>query len=270
MDSPVHSRIGAPAVAGTGVAAGLLNGLLGIGGGIVIVPMLLLRARVAPSIAVGTSLAAVVVLSSSAFALHVSFSGYRLSAAGSALLILAGIGGAQLGSRLLERLTVRWVLLIFSLVVAGTATRLIWHGLGLESADPPPAVAPPLWAYPALGLASGVLSGILGVGGGALVLLGLAAIFHVPVQGALPIALAVNVTNALSGCYRQARAGNVLWRQVGRLVPGALAGIAGGVALAIHLPADALRLIFGGFFLMMAIRMGWQGLKEPGLDRPDR
>lgn len=268
QSTAVHPRVGAPTVLGTGFVAGLLNGLLGIGGGIVIVPMMLLRARVSPSTAVGTSLAAVVALSTCAFALHVSFTGYRLSLAGSALLIVAGVAGAQLGSRVLRRLTTRWVLITFSVVVAGTAARLIWHGLGVESAAQPVPLDPPLWAYPLLGLVSGVLSGLLGVGGGALVLLGLATLFHMPVQGALPIALAVNVTNALSGGATLALSGHVLWRPVGQLVLGALVGVAGGVALAIHLPPDALRLVFGGFFLLMAMRTGWQGYKEGGAARP--
>ena len=117
-------------------------------------------------------------------------------------------------------------------------------------------------AYLAVGFASGVLSGVFGVGGGAMVLLGLAVFFGLPIHQGLALALAVNVTNALTGCIRHARADQVLWPDVRRLVPVALIGIAIGAALALYLPADSLRLVFGSFFLFMAIRMGHQALQS--------
>ena len=88
----------------------------------------------------------------------------------------------------------------------------------------------PLAAFVILGLVAGGLSGIFGVGGGALVLLGLAALYGVPVREGLPVALALNVTNALFGFATHARAGRVLWQEIHVLLPSAVFGIALGVS----------------------------------------
>ncbi len=60
----------------SGFAAGLLNGSFGIGGGIVIVPGLMLGRKIGVGAAVATSLSAVTVLSLPALAVQVSLSGF--------------------------------------------------------------------------------------------------------------------------------------------------------------------------------------------------
>lgn len=238
-----------------GAAAGLLNGLIGIGGGIVIVPGMILHRGATPQVAVGTSLATVVVLSSCAFALHVGFSGFALSPVGACSIIVTGMLGTYVGGRILARLTARWMLLLFAAFLLLFSSRLVAQGLGFAFTPAGGAAPPPLWSFPVLGFASGVLSGLFGVGGGALVLLGFAVLFGMPVHQGLPVALAVNVTNALAGSIAHARAGRVLWREVGWMVPTALAGIVAGTALALWLSADVLRIVFGGFFMFMGVRI---------------
>jgi uncharacterized membrane protein YfcA len=246
-----------------GLMAGVLNGLIGIGGGIVIVPGLIVHRRASPQVAVGTSLAAVVVLSSIAFLLHASFTGIEIGPWSLALVIASGIVGAQIGAWMLKRMTVRWLLLMFSLFILIMSARLLAQGLSIGVAEVALAATPPIWSYAAIGIASGVLSGLFGVGGGALVVLGFAVFFAMPVQQGLPVALAVNVTNALAGCARHGFAGRVLWREVARMVPAAILGIAAGTAVAIWLPAGGLRIVFGAFFLFMALRIGHQALRRP-------
>ena len=50
------------------------------------------------------------------------------------------------------------------------------------------AEAPPLWSYPAVGVASGFFSGVLGIGGGGIVVLIFATFFHTPILGGVPLA----------------------------------------------------------------------------------
>jgi len=246
-----------------GFAAGLLNGLIAIGGGIVIVPGLLVHRRASPEVAVGTSLTAVVVLSSIAFVLHASFTGLGLDPWGLSVVIASGILGAQVGAWILARVTVRWLLLLFSVLVLIMSVRLLAQGLGVGVTSIAWSGAPPLWSYPAIGMASGVLSGLFGVGGGALVLLGFAVLFGMPIQQGMPVALAVNVTNALAGCVRHGFAGRVLWHEVARMVPAAIFGIAAGTAIAMWLPPGGLRGVFGAFFLFMSFKIGRQALRRP-------
>ena len=254
-------RDGFAPIAFIGFLAGALNGLIGIGGGIVIVPGLMLHRRASPQVAVGTSLACVVVLSTVAFGVHAFFSGLVFGVTGLLVIIASGMLGTQVGGLVLARLTASRLLALFSLLLLVMSGRLVWQALGLTLEDSVWSGEPAAWAYPVIGFASGILSGLLGVGGGALVLLGFAALFAMPVHEGLPIALAVNVTNALAGCARHARAGRVLWREVRQMVPAAIAGVVAGSAVALALPPDWLRLLFAGFFLFMAVRIGYRSIR---------
>lgn len=262
-----------------GFAAGTLNGLIAIGGGIVITPGLVVYGRASPEVAVGTSLAAVAVLSSVAFLMHASFGGLGLSVYGIAAVVIAGMVGAQVGAWMLSRLTASWMLFLFSAFLVVMSVRLLVQALGMDvgldmGLDMDIGAAPgawagalPWWSYPVIGFLSGILSGVFGVGGGALVLLGFVVLFGMPVREGMPLALLVNVTNALAGCVRHSRAGRVLWREVRRMVPAALVGIAIGTAVAISLPPDALRLVFGGFFLFMSGHVARQAYRRRQIGR---
>ncbi len=245
-----------------GYVAGVLNGLIGIGGGIVIVPALILYRGASPQVAVGSSLAAMVLLSSAAFLVHVWLTGLGMSLWALVALMGAGVVGAQLGAMILAHLTARWMLLLFAAFVLTLSARLLAQGLGFLPGEALWTSAPPAWSYLAIGFASGVLSGVFGVGGGGLVLLGFAVLFGLEVHAGLPLALAVNVTNALAGGVRHAAAGRVLWREVARMVPAALVGIVMGAAAAIWLPPDELRIVFGAFFVFMALRLARQAVKR--------
>ncbi len=246
------------AVATIGFVAGLLNGLIAIGGGVVIVPGLIRYRQVTPQVAVGTSLGAIIVLSSIAFVVHFSATENFVGGLSLVSAVLGGSAGTQVGARILAGLDTRGLLKLFAVFVFFLSLRLLSQGLGFSVDADTVGGMPPLWAYLTVGFASGVLSGVFGIGGGAMVLLGLAVFFNLPIQQGLALALAINVTNAVTGCIRHAWAGRVLWSDVLRLVPTALIGIAIGSALALNLPADSLRLIFGGFFLFMAVRIGRQ------------
>ena len=87
------------------------------------------------------------------------------------------------------------------------------------------------WIYPVLGVAAGILSGLLGVGGG-LLLVG-ALIMLLPMQGvpeaiAVPVALASSlgsiVLTGLSSAWAHQKRGAVLWPTVAWMVPGLLLG----------------------------------------------
>ena len=244
--------------AGLGLLAGVMNGLIALGGGVLITPLLVV-AGVNPQIAVGTSLAAVTMLSCIGFTAHYLLGGISLGLVPIVAAVVGGAAGTVLGSKILARLTPHWMLMLFSIIQILVAIRLIDQGLGLALLGEVIPGGAPLWAYVTLGLFAGTLSGIFGVGGGALVLLGLAAFYGVPVVEGLAIALALNGTNALAGVVHHARQGRVLWRELKILMPTAVIGIGAGAALAHELPADAMRVVFGGFFVFMGIMLAQKG-----------
>lgn len=247
--------------AGIGFAAGLLNGLLGIGGGIVLVPGLILIRNVTPRVAVSTSLGTVLCLASLALVVHVSISGLYFGLLGSALMLLSGMVGSQAGSYLLNRISQRAILYLFAAFTFLASTHLILQGLGVYAMGNGPAREPPLWSYAAIGGMSGLFSGMLGIGGGGIVVLAFSSLFGAPVLGGLPLALAVNVVNAGSGVVAQWRTGQILWRQVARLVPAAVVGIGVGVALAVVMSAGLLKVVFAIFFIFMGSRLLLRGAR---------
>lgn len=245
-----------------GFFAGLMNGLIALGGGIFLTPMLVMHRGAAPEVAVGTSLCAVIILSACSLVLHTSVSGLILGWEAILITVVSGVAGSVIGGRILAGISPRAMMLTFSVFVLLVSGRLIAQGLGYVLPVAESSAGAPVWAYMALGCFSGVLSGLFGVGGGALVLLGLAAFFGTPVQEGLPIAFALNITNALAGAWRHARAGRVLWREVRILIPSAVVGIFCGTAAALSLPPDALRIFFGCFFLFMGTRIARQALRS--------
>ena len=150
------------------------------------------------------------------------------------------------------------MLYCFAAFTAVASTNLILQGLGLVKELNGGVITPPMWSYPSIGIVSGFLSGVLGIGGGGIVVLAFSLIFHTPVLGGLPLALAINVVNSTSSVVAQRGTGQTHWEDVVKLVPAALVGIAVGVAMAIVMPANALKVIFALFFLYM----GWRLLRR--------
>ena len=105
-------------VIATGVGAGFLSGLFGVGGGLVIVPALMAVLGMDQRRASSTSLAAIIVtaaVGSGTYALH-----GEVSWAGGALLVVGALAGSQIGVWLLRRLpapSLPWILIGFTLFV---------------------------------------------------------------------------------------------------------------------------------------------------------
>jgi len=108
-----------------------------------------------------------------------------------------------------------------------------------------------------LGVAAGIFAGMFGVGGGilfvpALVALGLD---HHDATGTSLLAILPTV---LVGTWRQSRYGNVRWRPALVLGVAAAASAQGGVVLAEALSDAALRRLFAGFLVLVAVQIAWR------------
>jgi uncharacterized membrane protein YfcA len=104
----------------------------------------------------------------------------------------------------------------------------------------------------AMGLCGGVVSGLLGVGGGILFVPALTLVLSLTQVKAEATSLLAIIPVALVGAARQHRYGNVSLKE--GAVVGALAalGVAGGVALANALPQRALKVLFAVMLLVVA------------------
>jgi uncharacterized membrane protein YfcA len=103
-----------------------------------------------------------------------------------------------------------------------------------------------------MGLAAGVVSGLLGVGGGILFVPALTLVLDLSQVKAEATSLLAIIPVALVGAARQQRYGNVALRD--GVVIGILsaAGVAGGVAAANALPQRTLRILFAAVMLLVA------------------
>ena len=110
-------------LAGVGTAAGLFSGLFGVGGGVVIVPGLVLWLGYGDREATGTSLAAIVVIASAATLTHGAYGNVRL--ADGLLVGLPAVGGVLAGTWLQQRVAPRRIRLLFAALLVATAVDLL-------------------------------------------------------------------------------------------------------------------------------------------------
>jgi uncharacterized membrane protein YfcA len=112
-----------PQLAVVGTAAGLFSGLFGVGGGIVIVPLLVLWLGYGEREATGTSLAAIVVIAGVTAAIHGAYGNVRTD---DALLVgVPAVGGVLLGTWLQQRVATRWISLGFAALMVAASVELM-------------------------------------------------------------------------------------------------------------------------------------------------
>jgi uncharacterized membrane protein YfcA len=110
-------------LAAIAAAAGVFSGLFGVGGGAVVVPLFILWLGYEEREAAGTSLAAIVIIAAVTAALHALYGNVDF---GKGVLIgVPAVFGALIGTRLQQRVPVRWISLIFAAVLVAVAVELV-------------------------------------------------------------------------------------------------------------------------------------------------
>jgi uncharacterized protein len=113
-----------------------------------------------------------------------------------------------------------------------------------------------------IGLAAGIIAGLLGVGGGVLFVPGLVFFLGLDQHHAEATSLLAIVPVALVGTYRQDRYGNVHRHDALALGLLSLAGAAGGVALANTLSGTVLRDAFAVLMVIVAAQLVHRALRD--------
>ena len=108
-----------------GFAAGLLSGLLGIGGGIIIVPGLIWAAGLDRHTASGTSLVAILPIAVVAAVTYAVAPGGAFEPEASAIFVVGSLGGAVLGARVNARISERGLRIVFALITGVFGLRLV-------------------------------------------------------------------------------------------------------------------------------------------------
>ena len=239
-----------PALLGA-LAIGLSLGLLGSGGSILTVPVLHYLVGQPEKLAIGGSLLVVGLIASAAcvpYALSRQVDWRKVLWFG-----LPGMAGAWLGATV-----ARWVpgplqLALFAGVMLVASWRML-RGGPLHATTHEPRLA----AVIAGGTGVGLLSGLVGVGGGFLIVPALVLLAGVGMSSAVGTSLAVIALNAFTGFlkYQQVLARQQLDLDWPVLLVVAAVGIVGSFAghrLGRRLPQAVLRRVFGVFLVVMAL-----------------
>ena len=144
-----------------GVAAGLLGGLFGVGGGLIMVPGLIGVAKMERRRAHGTSLAATLPISLASLVTYLAHGNVDWAVA--FFITIGAIVGAIVGTHLLHVIPKNVLVIIFVVTILATATRLLIGSHDSPGIDITVGVAVILVL---VGFVSGTLAGLLGIGGG--------------------------------------------------------------------------------------------------------
>lgn len=187
-----------------GLGAGFLSGVFGVGGGILVVPGLMVFVKMEQRRAHGTSLAAVLPISAASLVTYWLHDHVDWPVA--LWLTVGALGGAYVGASLLAIISKRNLALVFAIVLGVIGVRLFFTVSGTGRDDITVGLA---LAYVVVGVCTGALSGLLGVGGGAIMVPIMAVVFGVPSVIAKGTSLAVIIPTALMGTLRNRSNQNV-------------------------------------------------------------
>jgi uncharacterized membrane protein YfcA len=112
-----------------------------------------------------------------------------------------------------------------------------------------------------LGILAGLVSGLLGVGGGILFVPTLLAL-DLSQRSAEATSLLAILPTVAAGAWRQHRYGNVRWRAALVVGIASIAGVAGGVLAAEALPEHALRRLFAVLTICVAVQIAVRALRD--------
>jgi uncharacterized protein len=258
--------------------AGFLGALTGLGGGVVLVPALALLFGVDIRYAIGSSIISVIATSSGSAAAYVKegYSNVRIGM----LLEIATTLGALLGAFLATRVTTQTIAIVFGLVLFYSALQSFFE---IEREAKKSASADPLATrlklngqYPignsrrryyvqhvpagfGLMVGAGALSGLLGIGSGALKVIAMDRVMRIPFK------VSTTTSNFMIGVTAAASAGIYLSRgyiEPGLAMPvmlGVLTGALAGTKVLVVARVPTLRKVFAGVIVLLAVEMIFNG-----------
>ncbi len=241
-----------------GMLAGLVGGLVGVGGGVLMVPLMVEWLKLRQHEAHGTSLVAIVftgVAGSVAYGLQGSVDLFAALLLASTAMLSARQGArfaASLAEWKLKRSFGGFLLFVASLLALKSFLPTLFpsNPLGVSGISHFVKAGVLLLT----GLITGFLSGMMGVGGGLLMVPAMVLLVGITQHTAQGTSLLVMVPAGMVGAWTHWRLGNV----VASLVPGLILGVLAGTQIGAHfahaLPENHLRLFFAAFAGFMSLR----------------
>lgn len=253
-----------------GLVVGIILALTGAGGGILAVPLLVfgLQMGVAQAGPIGLLAVGMAAAVGALLGLRDGIVRYRAAL----LIAVAGMLLSPAGLWLAHRIDNRWLSVLFAIVLLLVAVRT-WHQARRPAAtcsSAPAAMYPCqrsadsgrfIWtsacarALALSGTVAGLLSGLLGVGGGFVMVPALQRYTDLPMRSVVATSLAVIALVSVAGVAASAATGGVVWPVAMPFSAGALAGMLGGRALAARLAGPHLQIGFAAISAAVAVGM---------------
>ncbi len=241
-----------------GLAAGVLSGMFGIGGGVVIVPVLVALFSFELRHAIATSLGALM-MPVAILAVITYYRAGLLRVRTAALVAVGLIVGGIVGAQVQSALSIGSLQVLYGVFLLYVAWRFIEPRKLLKIA-PPAVVQDPVtdaswYLLLSVGFGAGIISAFFGVGGGIVIVPVLAGLLHfdqkVAVGTSLGALLPPTTIGAVITYYQQ----DLLDVLAAALVAGGLIfGALAGARIAIGLPSATVKRLYGVFLLFVALR----------------
>jgi uncharacterized membrane protein YfcA len=260
-----------------GVIAGTIGSLAGLGGGIIIVPSLLYLGlissfEVTPQTAVGTSLLVIII---TALSSTLAYAKQKKVDYHSALLFFIASGpGAVFGAYVNQFFAFDAFNISFGIFILFISFMLMFRGRMKKKdikwgvtrtyQDPQSGEESMYGYHRGLGLFIsffvGMLSGLFGIGGGALMVPAMLLLFNFPPQVATATSMFIIFLSAILGSVTHFYYGNIDWLFVLALAPGAWVGGKLGAYISTKLNAKGIVIALRVILIFVGIRLIWQGI----------
>ncbi len=245
----------------TGLIAGILGGLLGIGGCVIMLPSLVFIFKYPLPLAIGTTITAVILTATSGAIGHIRLRNVDYSTA--KVVAISGAFGAVVGSIIFFYVVNQiWLLnIILGFAFLYVSIRMIYEGIfkrkmEMKAGDRVPGSGK---AKATIGFFIGIITGIVGLGGGYALVPSFIYLLSSPVKIAVGTSLASFISMAVvSGAFK-------LYQGVVDIIAaiflgiGTIIGAQIGARLTKIVPSWAIKAIFGFVFLYVSLKFIWQG-----------
>lgn len=240
-----------------GLITGMLLGVFGSGGSIITLPALIYLLDVEPKAAIAMSLAIVAVTATITALQHWYRGNVNLKI--TAIFAMFGIIGTYAGARLGVVTPVMIQLVLFAVVMYAAAWKMLkpapqHKSLGAACAECPDGFCDDLeYGRIAMhGIAVGILTGVVGVGGGFLIVPSLVLLSGLPMKQAVGTSLSIVAIKSFAGFAGYADVVEIDYSLMVIFTIIAIVGSFAGSQLSHRLPADLLKRGFGGFLILVA------------------
>ena len=177
-------------------------------------------------------------------------------------LAIGAVGGAVVGARMTRRVSDAGLRRAFGVLAIVVGLLMIGeaalHALGtpIHFGATLRLTGLSLWGLAfVVGAVAGILSGLLGIGGGAIMIPAMTLLMGLSQHLAQGTSLLVIIPTAISGSITHFRMGNIRLETAGWLSVGGVVGAVAGASLALASPDQVLRLLFGGYLTLTGLQM---------------